>query len=148
MHFSWSTVIAPEETIQKEFTLSVRYQKGILLLSVVLGVAVGIMDIYPGITVFILGCFYWYYTHVAKHYAFTSKRIILVDSFLGTNIISIDYTQVTDIEIEQSALDALFGWGTIVINTAGTHVPEIRLTFIDNPQDIKKSLDAIRDESR
>jgi uncharacterized membrane protein YdbT with pleckstrin-like domain len=80
----------------------------------------------------------------AKHYAFTNKKVYLVDSFVGTNIASIDYTQITDIEIDQSLIDQLGGWGTLVVNTAGTHAPEMNISYVDNPQGLKQTLDHIR----
>ena len=92
-----------------------------------------------------MGLLYWFYLKKSKHYAFTNKRVILVDSFIGGNVISIDYNQITDIEITQSAIDQGGRWGTITINTAGTHAPEVNLSFIENPQAIKQSLDEIRD---
>ena len=104
--------------------------------------------IYIGILIFLLGGVYWLYLKNAKHYAFTNKRIVLVDSFLGMSSISIDYNQITDIEVEQSYVDQLGGWGNLIINTAGTHSPEVRLSFIDNPEEIKKQLDTIREAAK
>lgn len=145
MPYNWEKIIAPEEKIQKDFSISARYKKAILIATVVVSVILCIVVIYVGIAIFLLGLLYWYYLTKAKHYAFTSKRIILVDSFLGTNITSIDYMQISNIEIDQSALDMLGNWGTIFIDTAGTNSPKYSLMFIDNPTDIKQQLDTIRD---
>ncbi len=145
MRFAWTTILAPQEQLLKEFSISSTYQKAILVVTVLVSIASFFITWYVGIALLVLGCIYWYYIKNSKHYAFTDKRIILVESFMGTSIISIDYNQITDIEIEQSFFDQFGGWGTLIINTAGTNAPEIQLPFIDNPQAMKQNLDQIRD---
>lgn len=61
---------------------------------------------------------------------------------------SISYDQLTDTQVDQNIFDQLGGWGTIILDTAGTHVPEVHLSFIDDPQSIKKTLDQIVQSSR
>jgi uncharacterized membrane protein YdbT with pleckstrin-like domain len=146
MNYQWDKILAPEETVQREFGISQRYRKIVLVGDVILTIIIFTQSLLPGLVVFLLGLLYWWYMSVAKHYAFTNKRVILVESFITKNIVSIDYGQITDIEIDQNAFDQMGGWGTISINTAGTHAPEINLAFIDNPQSIKQSLDQIRDK--
>ena len=36
-------------------------------------------------------------------------------------------------------------WGTLVINTAGTNSLQQKISFVDNPQELKKLLDTVRD---
>lgn len=148
MQYQWNKILAPEETLQKEFGLSTKYRNATIALIIIAGIAVCFFSLFAGGFIFFLGGIYWLYLTRAKHYAFTTKRMILVDAFVGSRVVSIDYNQITDIEIEQSVFDELGGWGTIVINTAGTYAPEIRLSFIDNPQNIKQSLDQIRDSNK
>lgn len=145
MQFSWVNNLAQDESILKEFTISGTYQKFILIATILVSIASFFISWYVGLAILGLGLIYWYYEKSSKHYAFTNKRVILIESLIGTSIVSIDYNQITDIEIEQSFVDQFGGWGTIIINTAGTHVPEVRLTFIDNPQGTKQDLDQIRD---
>lgn len=147
MQYQWNQIIAPEETIQKEFTISARYRNMVFGFMILCSIVVGLDVYYIGIFLFLMGLLYWFYLKKAKHYAFTNKRIVLVEAFLGKSITSVDYNQITDIEIEQSSFDEVGGWGTIIFNTAGTHSPVIRLPFIDNPQSIKQNLDQIRDSS-
>ena len=145
MNFSWSKILSTDESLQKEFSISRRYCNILFSFSTVASLLILFFNIFVAIFVFLLGLLYWFYLTKAKHYGFTNKRIVIVDSFLGESITSIDYSQITDIEIEQTFLDQAAGWGTLIINTAGTHVPEINLTFIDNPQSLKQALDQIRD---
>lgn len=147
MHFTWENILAPEEVLKKEFTISKRYRMIILAGAILLGLAaiISTSSLLIGITIFLLGIIYWIYITKAKHYAFTNKRIILVDFFIGITTISIDYDKITDIEIEQSFVEQIGGWGTIILNTAGTNSPQFILPFIDNPAVLKKELDGIRD---
>jgi uncharacterized membrane protein YdbT with pleckstrin-like domain len=147
LHFQWSSVLAQDEQIQKEFGISSRYLMAVLIGSVLGGLVVVFVVWFMGIFLFLLGLLYWYYMKKSKHYAFTSKRVVLVDAFFGMAVTSIDYNQITDIEITQSAIDQIGGWGTLTINSAGTHVPETYIQFIDNVQEVKKSLDEIRGHS-
>jgi len=148
MNFNWSKILSTDESLEKEFSISNRYRNILFSLTTVASLLILFFNIFIAICIFLLGLLYWFYLKKAKHYGFTNKRIVLVDSFLGETITSIDYNQITDIEIEQNFLDQIAGWGTLIINTAGTHVPEINLTFIGNPQDIKQTLDKIRDNVR
>jgi len=147
MQYNWEKILAPEEVLQKEFTISKRYWILILGGAILLAVAAIIStSSFPiGITILLLGLIYWIYLTKAKHYAYTNKRVVLVDSFIGTTVISVDYDKITDIEMEQSFVEQIGGWGTIILNTAGTRAPEILLPFIDNPAVLKQELDSIRD---
>lgn len=146
VQFNWKTVLAPDEMLQKEFAVSLRFLQLLLAATIVGSIVVCFANIFAGIIVLLSGVVYCFYLYKAKHYALTDKRMVLVESFLGETITSVDYSQITDIEIEQSVIDQMGGWGAMVINTAGTHVPEIRLSFIDQPQQIKQNLDMIRDK--
>src|SRR5258706_1682993 len=121
MHYDWSKIISPDETIEKEFGVSPFYLMCVLVFCIILAVISGLVGFYGGIGIFLLGLLYWFYLKKAKHYAFTKKRVILVDAFLGINITSVDYSQITDITVEQSVIDLVGKWGTIGINTAGRH---------------------------
>lgn len=146
MAFSWNTVLAPQETIQKEFTISLRYRKLVFATIIILSIAaLFLVSWYAGLLLFVVGGLYWWYINAAKHYVLTNTRLVLVQSFPGVDAISIDYKQITNIEIEQSVVDQIGKWGTIVINTAGEDGPTARISFIENPLMIKQALDQVRD---
>lgn len=145
MNFNWSKYLTPDESLQMEFSVSNSFRTGIIIASIIISVILLFTNILVALVVLLLGLLDWFYLKKAKHYAFTNKRIILIESFIGESIVSIDYNQITDIEINQSAFDQIGGWGTLTINTAGTHVPEVNLSFINDPQRIKQKLDQIRD---
>jgi membrane protein YdbS with pleckstrin-like domain len=145
MDFNWGGVVSPEEKILREFTISKRYYNTVLGLALIISCMTMVANIFAGAVILILGILYWYYLKRAKHYAFTDKRIIMIDSFVGMSATSVDYSQITDIEIDQSPVDQMLGWGNLVINTAGTHAPIISLPFLENPMTLKQELDKIRD---
>lgn len=47
------------------------------------------------------------------HYALTNKRIMLRTGFLGTDFRSVDYDQISDVEVMVGPVEALFKCGTI-----------------------------------
>lgn len=145
MPYDWSKTLSPDESIEKEFAISPFFLKVILIVSVLLAIPTALTAPLAGAGIFVLGIFYWFYLRRAKHYVLTKKRVVLVDAFLGINVTSIDYQQITDVAVEQSLIDELGHWGTLVINTAGTHTPPIRLSFVPDPQRLKQTLDTVRD---
>src|SRR5690242_10024457 len=100
MRYNWSSVVAPEETIEKEFGVSSFYLMCVVVFCGVLGLISLVVAFYGGIIIFLLGLLYAFYLRRAKHYAFTKKRLIMVDAFLGVNITTVDYTQITDVAVE------------------------------------------------
>ena len=145
MSYNWGNILSPQEKIQMEFSLSPRYLIIILCGSILLSIIVAFFSFIAAVFILLLGLLYWVYLRKAKRYCFTDKRIIMVDSFFGTSSISIDYTQITDIETDQSFFDRLGGWGTLTINTAGTNAPQTSISYVESPQQIKQRLDQIRD---
>jgi len=145
MQYDWSHIIAPEESIEKEFSLSPLFLRVILFVTLLLAIPTAVISFIAGAAVLLLGLLYWFYMKKAKHYALTKKRIILVVAFLGTNITSIDFDQVADITVEQSVFDEIGKWGTLIITTAGTHAPGVHVSFVDDPKGLKQFLDTIRD---
>ena len=147
MAYDWSSLIAPEESIEKEFSLSPLFLRLILFVSLLLAIPTALISIIAGVAIVLLGFLYWFYMKKAKQYVLTKKRIILVDAFLGTNIISIDYDEIADISVEQSVFDEIGKWGTLIITTAGTHAPGVRISFVADPKGLKQLLDTIRDSN-
>lgn len=145
MQFDWKKTLSPGEVIKREFGISKTYSTIILVLTVLVAVLTWSSSVFASIAVTLLGLVYWIYITRSKHYAFTNKRIVLVDFFLGVSAISIDYYQITDIQIDQSFIEQILGFGTFIVNTSSTHTPQTRLSFITSPSELKQTLDQIRD---
>lgn len=71
-------------------------------------------------------------------YYITNNRIIHEFTFIVRKISSIPYSKIQDLHLTQGILERMFGVGTIHINTAGTHLIEVRFKGVKNPRKIKR----------
>lgn len=155
----WETIISPGEEIKLEFSLGKRYIDFIrypwLSLGILLLVLSGILrhplflifGLSLGLIFIIFGLFSSWYLKRANNYALTNRRILILRGWLSTNLVSIDYDKITDIRVEQKFLDKLaLQTGSLIIDTAGTGFEEVILNNIENPYEIKKKLDEIREK--
>ena len=163
----WDKILSPGEEIKFEFGLGKKYMNyiksvwigaGILILffglilsgkpSTILRIFSLILILF-GIIFIIIGFVWGWYLKRANNFAFTNKRILILRGWLSTQLTSIDYEKITDIKAEQEFFEKIaFNTGTLTIDTAGTNFPEVILTDIENPYEIKKKLDEIRDNLR
>ena len=148
MNFSWEKILSSDEVVKKEFSISNKFATIILVITIFAAALVAFSVPLIGILIALLGFFYWFYLTRAKHYAFTTKRVVIVDSFLSLSTLSVDYDKITDVQVEQSFVEQLIGIGTFVVNTASTHAPQAKLPFVDNPAQLKQALDEIRDPEK
>ena len=143
----WKKILNQDEKIEYEFSISERYRKIHLVFFGIISIILIITEPhYIGVLAFLLVVFYYgFYIRIANAYAFTKKRIIIHQGWLSTKTISIDYEKITDITVEEPLLDRVITHtGNLVINTAGTDFPEVVLTRISRPYEIKKKLDHFR----
>ena len=142
----WNKIISPGEEVKFEFSLGKRY----ISLAKVFLIGLGIPLLFfhgLGMILIFFGFFWALYLRRSNNYAFTNRRILVLRGWLSTNLTSIDYDKITDVRVEQSFFDkVIFKTGNLIINTAGTPFPEIILTFIENPYEIKQELDEIREK--
>ena len=88
----------------------------------------------------------FFYLKAANAYAFTDKRAVVHRGWLSTNLVSIDYRQITDVSVKEPFFERIFlGTGYLNINTAGTGGQEISLRHIANPYKVKRILFEIKD---
>ncbi len=145
----WEQELSEGEKIAYEFTVGEKYRKyGFIswsIISVFLLLAFGL-----GILTFLIGLFYFkFYVTTANKYAFTDRRILIRRGWLTVNTISVDYDRITDIRVVQNMMDkAVYATGTLAINTAGSSNTEIILKYIQDPYEVKKQLNKIRDQYR
>lgn len=80
------------------------------------------------------------------HYALTNKRVILQGGIIGRDFRSVDFDQITNVEVNVDLIQKIFGGscGSVLIYTAGTKgttVPQPHaLATIDQPYEIFKRL--------
>jgi len=161
----WDKILSPGEEIKFEFSLGKKYLNyirygwigfGVLFLIFGLifsgspslfGKIFSSILIFAGIILFLIGFFWTWYLKRSNNFAFTQKRILILRGWLSTQLISIDYDKITDIKVEQSFFEKLaFNTGSLIIDTAGTNLPEVILINIEDPYETKKKLDEIREK--
>ena len=141
----WQKVLGNDEKIEYEFSVGNRYIKFGL---VVWGI-IGLLLLFPvgfGVIVLLINIFYFcFYLKTANAFAFTNKRVLIHRGWLSTHTISVDYSKITDIHIQEPFFDRVITQtGNIAIITAGTTADQIMLQHISNPYEVKKKLDLLR----
>lgn len=140
--YNWDRTLNPDEKVLYETSIGFRYIVVCLFITLVI---FGFL-IFP---IPILLFYYLYYLRVANAYCFTNKRVLIHKGWLSRKLISIEYPRITDVHVIESFIDRfLFGSGNIIINTAGTRLYEARIENVDNPNDVKKVLDSIIEQSK
>ncbi|MCL4417347.1 MAG: PH domain-containing protein [Actinobacteria bacterium] len=142
----WKKSLSDGERIEYEFSISSRYRKIYLILWGVISIPF-LFGFGLGIVIFLIALFYYgYYLKVANAFAFTNKRVLAHKGWLSTKMISADYSKITDVFVEEPILDKIITHtGHLALNTAGTGIHEIVLKHIENPYEVKKKLDSLRD---
>lgn len=134
----WHRHLYPSETVVAAFGVGSGYAGFVLFLAIIT------LPIVAGI--FILGRYF--YLKYAFKYAFTNKRIISLEGWFVTHLVTIDYDHITDISVKQDLVDKyITRTGTIVINTAGTNTHELTLHEVDNPHAKVSQLHHLIEES-
>lgn len=148
MNHKWENYLSEGEKVEVDFGISNLYSNLVLIITTVVAIIMTFTNLFVGVGVLLLGILYWFYLTRGKRYALTNKKVILLDSFLGKNVINIKYENITDITLNQNAIELAAGWGNILINTAGTGFHEATLQFVSNPQQIKNKLDELAEASK
>jgi len=143
----WNKILSPEEKIRYQFSLGKHYLDRIRDFWVVLGIF--LIPLFGlGIIFIINGFFLYWYMKKTNNYAFTNKRVLILRGWLSTTLVSIDYDKITDVTVEENFYQKLiFRTGRLLIDTAGSdfHEEEFVLNNIEDPYQIKRKLDEIRE---
>ena len=121
----WEKHLQPGEELIMEFGVGARYLRlmlvcGILTLPIIFGF-------------FILGRYF--YLKYGRKYLFTNRRMMSMEGWFATELVSIDYNQVTDLKVRENFVDKfLTSTGTIIINTAGSTKDEVTITNVADPR--------------
>ncbi|MCX7779051.1 MAG: PH domain-containing protein [Patescibacteria group bacterium] len=88
---------------------------------------------------------YAFYLSLAYFYFLTDQRIIFYYRFFHTHLVSINYKDITDLNVRESFFEKIFfDSGNLVINTAGTPQEEIIFLHIAQPHLIKRKIEEIK----
>lgn len=143
----WQKTLNSDEKVECEFSVGDKYIKfgltmwGIISVPLILALGFGIFTF--------LGAYFYYgfYLKKAHAYAFTNKRVLVHRGWLSTNMISVDYSKITDIHVKEQFFDKVITHtGHIAIITAGTTTDQIVLSHVSNPYELKKKLDSLKDK--
>lgn len=88
------------------------------------------------ILVVVVAIFLSYMNLRSREYRFYSDRAEFFEGFLNINQNVVRYERVTDITYNRSVWERLWGTGSILLNTAGTHRKELRIGYIENPEEV------------
>ena len=137
----WKKVLSEDERIEYEFSISPR----LIYVNLVFWFVVGIATVWiygVGVAVFFVALVYYgWFLRVANAYAFTNKRVLIYRGWLSTNLTSVDFSRITDIEVNQGFSERImYNVGTIYINTAGAAAHEVVLTRVQDPYGLKQKL--------
>lgn len=144
----WNKVLSNNEELKYEFSISKKYINTSIIIRAIICIPVLFLNASIGIILLIIILLYFkIYLPKANIYGFTNKRVLIHRGFFSTELISVDYSKITDVTVHQSFMerDSIFDCGEISINTAGSSGKEIVLRNVSKPYDIKKKLDELRD---
>lgn len=144
----WNKALAPDEKIEYEFSMGGRYLNITLLLLTILVLPFLFFESNSALLLLLLVWFYFgFYAERANAYALSNRRILVHRGWLSSNLTSVDYAKITDINVGEPFIERiLFNTGYITINTAGTSQEEIVLDHIEAPYEIKKKIDILKDK--
>ncbi len=145
----WQKILSPNEKIKYEFTISENYRIIGILTGIALGFYFFALSSFLGVVFILFIVFYFgWYLKEANNYAFTNKRVLIHQGWIGSQLISVDYNKITDVTVVEPFLDKLvLRTGHLKINTAGADSQTISLKNLAEPYKIKNKLDEIREES-
>jgi uncharacterized membrane protein YdbT with pleckstrin-like domain len=144
---TWNKYLLPDEKIEYECGVSTKYilySLFILILLSIFMIPIVIVLIFP--IFFIIDYFFYivFYLKLAYKYAFTNKRIIAQIGWLSLQSITIDYSKITDVVVQQTFLGRILTKsGNLFINTSGSSNHELIIKDIDNPYQVKQILDKL-----
>lgn len=139
-------ILSKNEEVLYDFSLGNRFINISFAITLILGIIT--IPLVVGIFIILLAIFSRFYQKESNKYFFTNKRIIIMKGWLSTKTTSIDYDKITDVRISEPFFERLFyKTGDLIINTAGSSRDEISLKRIENPYEVKKTLEDIKDGS-
>lgn len=84
--------------------------------------------------IFVLGVVFGYFSLKAREYRFGDDYLEWYEGFININKSNIAFNRVTDVSMSQPVVQRFFGTGTIKVNTAGSNGHEVKISYVDNPE--------------
>jgi len=142
----WKKVLRADEVVKHEFSVGNRYRSFNLVVWGLVGLFFMLGSFEFGALFILVILFYFgFYLRVANAYALTDKRVIIHRGWLSTNAVSIEYSNITDVTVQEPFIERLLTKsGNLAINTAGSSAKEVVLMHITTPYEVRKIIDEIR----
>lgn len=144
----WQKTLSNQEEVQYEFSLGKRYRIGMFLFFGIISILICFLKVWLGIIALLaVATYYLWYLKTANAYALTNKRVLIHKGWLSTKMISVDYDKITNVTVDEPFVSKIFfKTGSLVIDTAGTGGKEIVLKNIEQPYEVKRKLDDLRND--
>ena len=143
----WDKVLNSNEEVKYEFSVGVKYLKVQLIVWIVLALLIWLVwSVMLPLSIFItiIAVIKFFYTKNSNAYAFTDRRILVHTGWLSTQATSINYDKITEVSVDEPFFARLITKsGYLTIHT-GNIVDALVLEHIENPYEIKKKLDSLR----
>lgn len=81
-----------------------------------------------------------YFSYKSQEYTVSDDEIEFYEGFINIEKRNIAFDRVTDVKMEQSIEQRYFGTGDIKIHTAGTSTHEVKLEYLDSPEEVYDDL--------
>ena len=75
--------------------------------------------------------------------AVTNLRLLHLSGLLGVHLVDVHLASITDSQEQRSFLGMLLGYGTLIINTAGSDQPEVVMPGLRHPEKRKQLIDSL-----
>jgi len=158
----WADKLNQGENLLQEFKIGNSYKRFMLYVSLAGSILLAVAGFFIGnalenyFLIFIaIGaaifsfCYFTYFLDASYRYALTNKRILIMEGYLHTKVISIDYETITDVKVYETLINKLFTkTANIFLNTAGSQTMEGALRNIENPYEIKRKISQLTEEYR
>ena len=73
-------------------------------------------------------------------YVLTNKRVVVKTGVISRNTDEMRLTKAETVEVKQSVLGRIFGYGKVIIT--GTGISNVVFSFVSNPLQVKKDIDS------
>jgi uncharacterized membrane protein YdbT with pleckstrin-like domain len=144
--YLWEKVLAPDEKLLAEYTISSKLRKFTAITFGILGILT--IFIFVGIIFLAIAAYWWFLSESKYSYGITNKRILLHEGIISSKLVSVKFEKITDVSVSQSITDKMFGVGSIKYNTAGGGSHEIIMQYIENPFEAKRNIEKIIDGAK
>ncbi len=146
----------PQRTVRPNVTAGTSIRGGMILLgtAVLTGILMWSSDIpsvfvlIGGILLALAGTGVVFFNLNSREYRFYNNEVEVYEGFINITQNNTSYDRVTDISYSQPITQRIFGTGTVKLNTAGSGYHEIKISYVDNPQQEYKTLKRIVGDRR